>query len=65
MIQLTLIVKTFIIIIIIIINQLVTHYNRYSFMKKYVVVSPHIYSIEYVLFLYEFSRVLLLHVLQK
>jgi len=35
MIQLTLIVKTFIIIIIII-NQLVTHYNRYSFMKKYV-----------------------------
>jgi hypothetical protein len=39
------------------------HYNRYSFMKKYVVVSPHIYSIEYVLFLYEFSRVLLLHVL--
>ena len=62
MIQLTLIVKTFIIIII---NQLVTHYNRYSFMKKYVVVSPHIYSIEYVLFLYEFSRVLLLHLLQK
>jgi len=61
MIQLTLIVKTFIIIIIIIIiNQLVTHYNRYSFMKKY-----HIYSIEYVLFLYKFSRVLLLHLLQK
>ena len=58
MIQLTLIVKTFIIIIII--NQLVTHYNRYSFMKKY-----HIYSIEYVLFLYKFSRVLLLHLLQK